>query len=56
MRACIGRQFAYHEVVLMLAAILCNYDLVPDPNYQLKVKETITVEPDQLRLKVTRRS
>ncbi|WP_431949234.1 cytochrome P450 [Nocardia lijiangensis] len=56
MRACIGRQFAYHEIVLVLATILRNYDLVPDPNYQLKVKETITLKPDQLRLKVSRRS
>jgi len=56
MRACIGRQFAYHEIVLVLATILRNYDLIPDPGYRLKVKETITLKPDQLRLKVSRRS
>ncbi|WP_330179091.1 cytochrome P450 [Nocardia sp. NBC_01503] len=55
MRACIGRQFAYHEIVLVLATMLRNYDLEPDPNYRLKVKETITLKPDQLRLRVTRR-
>jgi cytochrome P450 len=55
MRACIGRQFAYHEIQLVLATILRNYNLMPDPNYRLKVKETITLKPDQLRLKVSRR-
>ncbi|MGV9411654.1 cytochrome P450 [Nocardia sp. NPDC003693] len=55
LRACIGRQFAYHEIVLVLATILANYDLEPDPDYRLRVKETITLKPDRLRLKVSRR-
>ncbi|WP_327116528.1 cytochrome P450 [Nocardia sp. NBC_01730] len=56
MRACIGRQFAIHEIVLVLATILRNVDLTPDPAYRLKIKETITLKPDQLRLKVARRN
>ncbi|MFJ9371557.1 cytochrome P450 [Nocardia sp. NPDC101769] len=55
MRACIGRQFAYHEIVLVLATILRNFDLTADPGYELKVKETITLKPDGLRLKMSRR-
>lgn len=55
LRACLGRQFAYHEMQLVLATILRQYDLEPDPNYRLAVKETITLKPDALRLKVSRR-
>jgi unspecific monooxygenase len=55
MRACIGRQFAYHEMLLVLATILRYYDLEPDPGYQLAVKETITLKPDRLRMKISRR-
>ncbi|MEV4125820.1 cytochrome P450 [Nocardia sp. NPDC049707] len=55
MRGCIGRQFAYHELQLVLATILRNFDLTPDPGYQLRVKETITLKPDGLRLRLSRR-
>ena len=55
LRGCIGRQFAYHEIQLVLATILRNFDLAPEPGYRLKVKETITLKPDGLRLKLTRR-
>ena len=36
-RACIGRQFALHEAVLVLARILHRYDLAGDPDYELGV-------------------
>ncbi|WP_225730976.1 MULTISPECIES: cytochrome P450 [unclassified Nocardia] len=55
MRACLGRQFAYHELILVLATILRHYDLEADPNYRLRVRETITLKPDALRLKLSRR-
>ncbi|SUD49567.1 Cytochrome P450(BM-3) [Nocardia otitidiscaviarum] len=54
-RACIGRQFAYHEMQLVLATVLRHFDLTPDPNYRLRVKETITLKPEGLRLKLSRR-
>jgi unspecific monooxygenase len=56
-RACIGRQFALHEIVLTLAAILHQYDLEPKPGYQLQVAETLTLKPAdfQLRLHPRRR-
>jgi unspecific monooxygenase len=31
-RACIGRQFAIHEAVLVLGTILQNYTVEPDPD------------------------
>ncbi|RFZ62040.1 Bifunctional P-450/NADPH-P450 reductase [Mycobacterium marinum] len=54
-RACIGRQFALHEIMLTLAAVLHQFYLHPEPNYQLKVSETLTLKPDALRLRLTSR-
>ena len=44
-RSCIGRQFALHEAILVLARILHRYELSPDLSYQLKVTERLTVMP-----------
>jgi unspecific monooxygenase len=49
-RACIGRQFALHEVVLVLARLLHRYDLVGDPTYQLRVSERLTLMPEDFEL------
>lgn len=54
-RACIGRQFALHEIVLTLAAILHQYELEPAPGYHLKVAETPTLKPADLQLRLRRR-
>ena len=54
-RACVGRQFALHEIILTLAAVLHQFDLEPEPGYQLKVSETLTLKPDALRLRLHRR-
>lgn len=54
-RACIGRQFALHEIVLTLAAILHQYDLEPKPGYQLTIAETLTLKPAEFQLRVHRR-
>ncbi|MEE3067431.1 MAG: cytochrome P450 [Actinomycetota bacterium] len=51
-RACIGRQFALHEIVLTLAAILHQYDLEPKPGYQLQVAETLTLKPADFQLRL----
>ncbi|MBY4212615.1 cytochrome P450 [Rhodococcus fascians] len=51
MRACIGRQFAQHEILLTLGTLLRNFDLEADPAYQLRVKEMITLKPEGLRLR-----
>lgn len=51
-RACIGRQFALHEIVLTLAAILHQYDLEPQPGYHLKIAETLTLKPADFQLRL----
>lgn len=49
-RACIGRQFAVHEAVLVLGTILREYDLVPDPGYRLQIHERLSLSPAGLTL------
>ncbi|MFG1769034.1 cytochrome P450 [Nocardia salmonicida] len=51
-RACIGRQFAYHEIAVTLAVLLHQFDLESDPGYDLDVRETLTLKPAGLRLRV----
>jgi unspecific monooxygenase len=51
-RACIGRQFALHEIMLALAAILHRFEFAPEPGYQLEVSESLTLKPVGLRLEL----
>lgn len=44
-RACIGRQFALHEAVLVLAMLLHRYDITADPGYELAIGERLTLMP-----------
>lgn len=55
-RACIGRQFALHEAVLVLARLLHRYEFSADPQYRLKVSERLTLMPKDFRLALTRRT
>src|SRR3954452_25433489 len=55
-RSCIGRGFALQEATLFLAMALQRFDLTPaDADYQLKVKQTLTIKPDGLYLHARRR-
>lgn len=54
-RACIGRQFAYHEILLALAHIIHTFTFEPEPDYQLDVGEQITLKPRGFRLRFHRR-
>jgi cytochrome P450 / NADPH-cytochrome P450 reductase len=55
-RACIGRPFAMQEAQLVVAMILQRFDLLEDdPSTQLSVNETLTLKPNGLRIRVTRR-
>ncbi|MFC8372402.1 cytochrome P450 [Streptomyces sp. NPDC057239] len=54
-RACLGRQFALHEAVLVLGLLLRRYELRPDPAYRLRVTERLTLMPEGLRLHPERR-
>ena len=51
-RACIGRQFAMQEATLVLGMVLQRFELIDARRYKLKIKETLTIKPDGLRIKV----
>ncbi|MGQ4442368.1 cytochrome P450 [Streptomyces violaceoruber] len=55
-RACIGRQFALHEATLVLGLLLRRYELRPEPGYELRVTERLTLMPEGLRLHLVRRT
>lgn len=54
-RSCIGRQFALHEAVLLLAVLLRRYELIADPGYRLQVAQRLTVMPKDFHLTLARR-
>lgn len=54
-RACIGQQFALHEATLVLGMVLQHFDLIDHEEYQLDVKETLTLKPDGLTMRVSPR-
>ncbi|MCP1308765.1 bifunctional cytochrome P450/NADPH--P450 reductase [Paenibacillus tyrfis] len=51
-RACIGMQFALHEATLVLGMVLQQFELLDPLNYQLKVKQTLTLKPDDFKIRV----
>ncbi|MEU5400686.1 cytochrome P450 [Streptomyces sp. NPDC005963] len=55
-RSCIGRQFALHEATLLLGLIVHRYRLLDHDDYQLKIKETLTLKPDGFSLTPVRRT
>jgi unspecific monooxygenase len=54
-RACIGRQFAIHEAVLVLGTLIRRYDLIADPEYRLTIAERLTMMPSGFQLGLRRR-
>jgi unspecific monooxygenase len=54
-RSCIGRQFALHEAILVLARMLHRYDIAADPNYELDIAERLTLMPKGFELTLTPR-
>ncbi|KAI1612319.1 NADPH--cytochrome P450 reductase-like protein [Exophiala viscosa] len=55
-RACIGRPFAWQESMLVIAMVLQNFDVkLDDPKYILKIKQNLTIKPDDLYVRVTPR-
>ena len=51
-RACIGRQFAMQEAALVIGMMLQRFQLLDHRSYKLKVKETLTLKPEGLKMKV----
>uniref|UniRef100_UPI000B1565A1 cytochrome P450 n=1 Tax=Streptomyces scabiei TaxID=1930 RepID=UPI000B1565A1 len=54
-RACIGRQFALHEAILVLALLVHRYRLIDHENYQLKIQQSLTIKPGDFTLRLARR-
>ncbi|MDV2685717.1 bifunctional cytochrome P450/NADPH--P450 reductase [Alkalihalophilus lindianensis] len=50
-RACIGQQFALHEATLVLGMLLREFDFIDHTDYQLEVKETLTLKPHDFKIK-----
>ncbi|GAA4829360.1 bifunctional P-450/NADPH--P450 reductase [Paenibacillus vulneris] len=51
-RACIGQQFALQEATLVLGMVLRHFEIIDHTNYQLKVKETLTLKPEGFTMRV----
>jgi cytochrome P450/NADPH-cytochrome P450 reductase len=54
-RSCIGQHFAMVEATVALALILKHFEIKGDPDYQLKVKEAVTLKPADFRIKAYQR-
>lgn len=55
-RACIGRQFAMQEAVLVLGMLLQRFELVDHADYRLTIKEALTLKPEGLTVTLRPRS
>ncbi|MFJ7998248.1 cytochrome P450 [Streptomyces sp. NPDC096310] len=55
-RACIGRQFALHEATMLLGMLVHRYRLIDQDDYQLTLKQTLTIKPDGFTLTPVRRT
>jgi len=55
-RSCIGRQFALQEATLVLGMLLQRFEFVDYSGYELKIKETLTVKPEDFLIQVRPRT
>lgn len=55
-RACIGRQFAMQEATLVLGMLLQRFEFIDFSGYRLKIKETLTVKPEDFLIQVRPRT
>lgn len=51
-RACIGRQFAMVEAKMALAMILQKFAISDPHTYTLRIKETLSIKPDEFYMRV----
>ncbi|KAJ9134022.1 hypothetical protein NKR23_g10415 [Pleurostoma richardsiae] len=55
-RACIGRALAEQEMLITCALIFQRFVVeMADPNYELKMRSTLTIKPADFKIKVRRR-
>src|SRR4051812_48756221 len=55
-RACIGRHFAMQEATLVLGMLLQRFEFIGHSDYELKIKQTLTIKPADFRIKVQPRT
>ncbi|KAF5963325.1 cytochrome P450 monooxygenase [Fusarium bulbicola] len=52
MRGCIGRAFAWQEMILALALLMQNFNFVMDnPSYALQISQTLTIKPKDFKVR-----
>ncbi|MET1029621.1 bifunctional cytochrome P450/NADPH--P450 reductase [Domibacillus tundrae] len=52
LRACIGMQFALHEATLVLGMLLQHFEFIDHKNYELDIKQTLTLKPGDFTIQV----
>ncbi|GAB6438644.1 MULTISPECIES: bifunctional cytochrome P450/NADPH--P450 reductase [Bacillus] len=55
-RACIGMQFALHEATLVMGMLLQHFEFIDYEDYQLDVKQTLTLKPDDFKIRILPRN
>ncbi|KAH8703590.1 putative fatty acid hydroxylase [Talaromyces proteolyticus] len=56
MRGCIGRPFAWQEMLIVVAMLLQNFNFqLDDPSYNLRIKQALTVKPKDFQIRATLR-
>ncbi|RHZ59800.1 uncharacterized protein CDV56_105806 [Aspergillus thermomutatus] len=56
MRACIGRPFAWQEMLLAMSVLLQNFHFyMDDPSYDLRIMETLTIKPKDFYMRASLR-
>ncbi|PJZ00537.1 NADPH--cytochrome reductase [Bacillus vallismortis] len=51
-RACIGMQFALQEATMVLGLVLKHFELINHAGYELRIKEALTIKPDEFKITV----
>ncbi|HEX8484001.1 bifunctional cytochrome P450/NADPH--P450 reductase [Sphingomonas sp.] len=51
-RACIGRQFAMVEAKIAMAMMLRSFAISDPHNYRLRIKETLSIKPDDFHMRI----